>query len=94
MFENNECEYEALNENLIIEIPREEKTHNEKGVAQVDERLVKPKIGILISKGKEVPNEYKIGSKYVLNEYAGYTIPDPNRTLIFIHFRNVGVKIK
>ena len=89
---SKQYEYEALTEYVLIEIPKAEAVFNDKGVSQVDERLVKPKMGVLISVGSEVNNDkFIIGETYVIDEYAGKTIPDPNKTLVLLHYRNVGL---
>lgn len=89
---SKQYEYEALTEYVLIEIPKEEAVFSETGVPQVDEKLVKPKIGKLISIGNEVyDDKFIIGETYVIDEYAGKTIPDANKTLVLLHYRNVGL---
>ena len=89
---SKQYKYEALTEHVLIEMPREESVQNEKGLAIVDEKLIKPKVGMLISKGEEVIGKgFIIGETYIINEFAGDIIPDPNRTLVLLHYRNVGL---
>ena len=89
---SKQYEYEALTEYVLIEIPKAEAVFSGIGVPQVDEKLVKPKIGKLISIGNEVyDDKFIIGETYVIDEYAGKTIPDANKTLVLLHYRNVGL---
>jgi co-chaperonin GroES (HSP10) len=86
--------YEALGENVLIKIPKEERAYNEIGVANANEKYAKIKIGVLISKGSRVPEYMELFNKYAITEYLGNEIPSEEDKLILINYNHVGAKVK
>ena len=84
--------FTALNDFVVVELLKDEAIHNDLGVATSNDKLVKPKVGIITSVGSEVHKDYKIGETYVINEFAGMLIPDPNKKILLINYRMIGAK--